>query len=113
MTTETYCVIEEQQSMDGVSIMSYADIKRTNTGNPILFTGTLEECKQWSSQYTWDNPYHSEVSKAANELIASANREHEEYTEPDAHWPSRKWNKDHTDYIDLSGNGDEVLTSLV
>lgn len=47
--------------------------------------------------------------KAAQELIASANREHEEYTEPDAQWPSRRWNKDHTDYIDLSGHGDETV----
>lgn len=76
MTTETYCVIEEQQSMDGVAIMTYAEIKRTNTGNPILFTGTFEECDQWSSQFTPDNPYLNEVSQAAQELIASANREH-------------------------------------
>ena len=26
-----------------------------------------------------------------------------EYTEVDETWPSRRWNKDHTDYIDLSG----------
>lgn len=72
MTTETYCVIEEQQSMDGVSIMSYAEIKRANIGNPILFTGTFEECNQWSSQYTWDNPYYN----PADDEVASANREH-------------------------------------
>jgi len=54
---ETCCVIEEPQSMDGVAIMTYAEIKRTNTQNPILFTGTYEECDQWRSQFTWDNPY--------------------------------------------------------
>ena len=26
----------------------------------------------------------------------------EEYTEPDNVWPSRRWNKEGTDYIDLS-----------
>jgi len=99
----TYCVIEEQQSMDGVAIMSYEEIKRTNTQNPILFTGTFEECEQWRSKFTPDNPYLSENSLAAQELIASANREHEEYTIVDDTWPSRRWNKDCSDYIDLSG----------
>lgn len=92
---ETCCVIEEQQSIDGVAIMTYKEIKRTGIQNPVLFTGTFEECSQWSSQYTWDNPYCSEVSQQ------------EEYTEVDDTWPSRRWNKDHSDFIDLSGH--EIL----
>ena len=28
----------------------------------------------------------------------------DEYTEVDDTWPSRRWNKDRSDYIDLSGN---------
>ena len=58
--TETCCVIEEQQSMDGVAIMTYKEIKRSGIQNPILFTGTFEECNKWRSPYTWDNPYCSE-----------------------------------------------------
>lgn len=76
MTTETYCVIEEQQSQDGVGIMSYEDYKSSNQQRTILFTGTFEECDQWGNQFTPDNPYLNEVSQAAQELIASANREH-------------------------------------
>lgn len=60
LQNETCCVIEEQQSMDGVAIMTYKEIKRSGIQNPILFTGTFEECKAYSSQYTWDNPYYSE-----------------------------------------------------
>ncbi len=73
---ETCCVIEEQQSQDGVAIMTYAEIQRTNTSNTILFTGTFEECDNWRSQFTPNNPYLNDVSKAGQELIASANREH-------------------------------------
>ena len=68
---ETCCVIEEPQSMDGVAIMTYAEIKRTNTQNPILFTGTYEECDQWRSQFTWDNPY-----LGITDEVSIANREH-------------------------------------
>lgn len=101
--TEKCCVIEEQQSLDGVAIMTSTEIQRTSTQNPILFTGTYEECDQYRNQFTPDNPYLNEVSIAGRELIASANREHEEYCVPDDVWPSRRWNKEGTDYIDLSG----------
>ena len=66
MTTETYCVIEEQQSQDGVGIMSYEDYKSSNQQRTILFTGTFEECDQWGNQFTPDNPYLNEVKQHRN-----------------------------------------------
>lgn len=68
----TFVVIEEQQSMDGVSILSYEDYKSSNCQRTILFTGTVEECDQYRSQYTWDNPYYSNIS----DEVSIANREH-------------------------------------
>lgn len=66
----THCVIEEQQSLDGVAIMSYEDYKSSNCQRTILFTGTFESCDVYRSQYTVDNPFY------INEEIESANREH-------------------------------------
>lgn len=54
----TCCVIEEQQSQDGVAIIAYSEYKRSGIQNPILFTGTFEECDKWRSKYTPDNPYY-------------------------------------------------------
>ena len=66
-------VIEEQQSETGLAIMTTQEIKRTNTTNRILFTGSYQQCLEYSY------PIQDEV------------------------WPSRKWNTTRTDYIDLSG----------
>lgn len=68
----TCCVIEEQQSMDGVAIIAYSEYKRSGIQNLILFTGTFDECDQWRSQYTWDNPYYSNIQ----DEVSIANREH-------------------------------------
>ena len=68
----TCCVIEEAQSEDGVAIMAYSAYKQANIQNIILFTGTFDECDQWKSQYTWDNPYYSNIS----DEVSIANREH-------------------------------------
>lgn len=90
---ETCCVIEEPQDWNGFAIMTYKEIKRTDTQNPVLYTGTYDECKSFISR-----------SIAAQELVDSANKEHDLYFIKDETWPSRRWNKDMTDYIDLSGD---------
>jgi len=35
-----------------------------------------------------------------------------EYCNSDDQWPSRKWNSDYSDYIDLSGTEKEEITPL-
>ena len=67
-------VIVEPQSESNVAIMTTNEIKRTETNNPVLFTGTFEQCEQFI-----------------------------QYPVQDDTWPSRKWNTTKTDYIDLSG----------
>jgi hypothetical protein len=42
--------------------------------------------------------YYEGLEIMLQEIIA------DEYTEVDDIWPSRRWNKDRSDYIDLSGN---------
>ena len=56
-----------------------------------------------------DHPEFLQEGTTGNDLINAldAMREEEfskEYPNQDDTWPSRKWNKDHTDYIDLSGH---------
>lgn len=58
----TCCVIEEPQSQDGVAIIAYSEYKRANIQNPILFTGTFDECDQYREKYTPDNPYYRDIS---------------------------------------------------
>jgi len=66
-------VIEEQQSETGLAIMTNQEIERTNCTNKVLFTGSYDQCLEYS------------------------------YPVQDDTWPSRKWNTAKTDYIDLSG----------
>ena len=67
-------VIVEPQSESNMAIMTTNEIKRTETNNHVLFTGTFEQCEQFI-----------------------------QYPVQDTVWPSRKWNESMTDYIDLSG----------
>lgn len=93
---ETFVVIEEPQDWYGLAIMSYSDYKSSDCQRTILFIGTNAECQEYRNR-----------SIAAQELIDSAYREHELYSIQDDVWPSRYWNKDKTDYIDLSGEQHE------
>lgn len=67
-------VIVEPQSENHMAIMTTDEMKRTESNNFVLFTGTFEQCEQFI-QYPVQDPV----------------------------WPSRKWNTAKTDYIDLSG----------
>lgn len=58
----TCCVIEEQQSQDGVAIIAYSEYKRSGIQNLILFTGTFDKCDQYREKYTPDNPYYRDIS---------------------------------------------------
>lgn len=69
-------VIRDYQAIGEISIVADEYIN----GQEIIFTGTYEECCD----------YHLKCVTAI-------------YSIQDDVWPSRKWNKDRTDYIDLSG----------
>lgn len=70
-------VIEEYQSENNMAIMTTNEMNRTGSNNPVLFTGTYDQC------------------------LAYIN--HNAFPIQDDTWPSRKWNTNKTDYIDLSG----------
>lgn len=78
-------VIRDYQAIGEISIVADEYIN----GQEIIFTGTYEECCD----------YHLKCVTA----IHKAEQEISEYSIQDDVWPSRKWNKDRTDYIDLSG----------
>lgn len=84
-----YCVYHNGEEF---LIDSYQEFQDRNDTAVVHFIGTYHECEAYINR-----------SIAAQELIDSANREHEEYFIQDETWPSRKWNADLTDYIDLSG----------
>lgn len=48
-----YCVIEDYQSLNGLSIIE----KECVTMQIVVFSGTLEECNDVFNQYTMEDPY--------------------------------------------------------
>lgn len=44
---DTCCVITEYQSVNEMTIMAKSEIERTDTRNPILFTGTFDQCNEY------------------------------------------------------------------
>lgn len=85
-----------------------AGYKLQNSEKIRILKVTIEHLpEEWKEENTSGNLIYEGLEIMLQEIIA------EEYTEVDDTWPSRRWNKDHSDYIDLSGHGDEVLTSLV
>lgn len=90
---KTYCVYHDGNEF---MIIEYESFKQSQDTAFVHFIGTYNECEWFINR-----------SIAAQELIDSANREHELYSIQDDVWPSRYWNKDKTDYIDLSGEQHE------
>jgi hypothetical protein len=50
-----------------------------------------------------DHPEFNEEGTTGNDLVQAA-RYAIDYPNQDDQWPSRRWNQDYTDYIDLSGH---------
>lgn len=98
---EACCVIQRPFPLPykGFQIFDYNTFKKSGDKSTIHFIGTYKECLNFIARST-----------AAQELVASANREHEEYFIIDSTWPSRRWNDDMTDYIDLSGEPEKTFT---
>lgn len=102
----TCCVIEEQQSQDGVAIIAYSEYKRANIQNPILFTGTFDECDQYRKKYTWDNPYYSNIS----DEVSIANREHVPVWQYDT---TTTVQENHKDFSEFCNSNEIALEDLV
>lgn len=83
---DTYCVIVDPKSTTDPFMKGLQIVNFAVQDEVPIFTGTLQECEDYV--------------------------ECPEFPNRDAFWPSRRWNKDYSDYTDLSGQGDTVLQDL-
>ena len=89
---------------NGVNLQN---IVEEETGCNETFCHTCKQyCYKLHHQYQMrENPLYMETRMS----IILCEDCYTKYPVQDDQWPSRRWNKEHTDYIDLSGNPDQTL----